>query len=936
MFRTKGMHGFRLYPDRAYLEIHVQLYNRTSEPQTFLWWANPAVHVQRRLPIRFPARCARGHGPRQARCIRLPDRHRHLLQGQLCAGHRHLAATRTFPCRPRTWRITPISTFMGCYDHGAQAGMMHVANHHVVPGKKQWTWGNGDFGQAWDRQLTDEDGPYIELMCGAYTDNQPDFSWIMPGEEKRFTQIFMPYKKIGPPCNANEHVALSLEFKNDEVQLGVYTSAERTVNVRLALRGVILYEKQVTLDPENVLIDRVKLPTGTLPQDVQVDILEGSLTLLTYIPLPEKKPEIPAPATPARPPAEIETIEELFLNGLHLEQYRHATYAPEPYYLEALRRDPGDSRCNNALGLLLYRRGKFSQAEAYFRAAIQRLTLRNPNPYDGEPYYNLGLALKMQGRYPEAFDAFHKAVWNAAWQDAAYFELARLTSREGKIDLALEYTERCLRRNGRHAQARQLKIALLRHTGQVEAARTEAAFAIEQDYLEYGALYERFLLDGDPTFEQVVHPSSGTLQELALDYAHAGLFEDAITLLSRQAQDDPMAAYTLGWILEQANQAQKALERYRQAAALPCDYCFPNRLEDVLILEAAQGANPADGRAPYYLGNFWYAHQQYEDAIACWERAAGLDDAFATVHRNLGLAYFNKRKDPQKALAQFEKAFTLDPTDGRVFFELDQLYKRLNYTPEQRLENLARHPGLVRQRDDLTIEYITLLNLLGRPVEAYQALMGRNFHPWEGGEGKVTGQYVASLVEMAKTHITAGEGALAVALLERAQIYPPNLGEGKLYGAQENNIYYYSGCAYEVLGEQELAKSAFRRASMGVNDPASPRYYNDQPPDMIFYQGLALSKLGQEHEAQALFNKLVDYGNTHIDDEVTIDYFAVSLPDFLVFEADLNEINRLHCRYLLGLGTLGLGDSAAARAHFEAVLALDASHLGANLHLGMI
>ena len=44
-------------------------------------------------------------------------------------------------------------------------------------------------------------------MCGAYTDNQPDFSWIQPGEEKSFTQIFMPYQKIGPACNANEHAA---------------------------------------------------------------------------------------------------------------------------------------------------------------------------------------------------------------------------------------------------------------------------------------------------------------------------------------------------------------------------------------------------------------------------------------------------------------------------------------------------------------------------------------------------------------------------------------------------------------------------------------------------------------------------------------------------------------------------------------------------------
>src|SRR6266851_4013466 len=37
---TKGMHGFTLHPDCAYLEASVQLYNRTSEAQTFLWWAN--------------------------------------------------------------------------------------------------------------------------------------------------------------------------------------------------------------------------------------------------------------------------------------------------------------------------------------------------------------------------------------------------------------------------------------------------------------------------------------------------------------------------------------------------------------------------------------------------------------------------------------------------------------------------------------------------------------------------------------------------------------------------------------------------------------------------------------------------------------------------------------------------------------------------------
>ena len=79
MFRTKGMHGFRLYPERAYLEINVQLYNRTAEPQTFLWWANPAVAVNDHYQSVFPPGCPRGHGSRQARCLRLPDCHGHLL-----------------------------------------------------------------------------------------------------------------------------------------------------------------------------------------------------------------------------------------------------------------------------------------------------------------------------------------------------------------------------------------------------------------------------------------------------------------------------------------------------------------------------------------------------------------------------------------------------------------------------------------------------------------------------------------------------------------------------------------------------------------------------------------------------------------------------------------------------------------------------------------
>ena len=70
--------------------------------------------------------------------------------------------------------------FMAGYDHAKRAGVVHVADHHVVPGKKLWQWGPSEQGRMWDHILTDEDGPYIELMIGAYQDNQPDYGWIQP------------------------------------------------------------------------------------------------------------------------------------------------------------------------------------------------------------------------------------------------------------------------------------------------------------------------------------------------------------------------------------------------------------------------------------------------------------------------------------------------------------------------------------------------------------------------------------------------------------------------------------------------------------------------------------------------------------------------------------------------------------------------------------
>ena len=931
MFRTKGMVGFTLYPDRAYLELSVQLYNRTPFPQTFHWWANPAVHVNDDYQSVFPpdVKAVMDHGKRD------------VSDFPIATGvyYKHDYAPGTDISR---YKNIPVPTsymayhsdydFLGSYDHGRRAGMMHVANHHLVPGKKQWTWGNGEFGRAWDRQLTDEDGPYIELMCGAFTDNQPDFSWLQPGEEKRFTQVFLPYKDIGPAKSAYKDAVINLEMEGERATIGVYLSSRQDVTVKLTTADAVLFACDAALSPVQTLCERVRIPPGLQPRDLTLSVMAEDALLISYTPERDGPVLIPSPASAALPPAEIASNEELYLNGLHLEQYRHATYQPEPYYLEALRRDPADSRCNNSMGLLLLRRGKFAEAEDYFRTSTASLKRRNPNPYDGEAFYNLGLSLMPQGKFQQAYAAFYKAVWNAAWSSPAYFELARLECQRKRYRDALDSTERSLAANWHHHRARHLRIALLRRTGSHQQALEEADCSLRLDRLDFGAAYERFLLTADASYRTLLRESAHNFIELALEYAHTGLFDEAIDLLKESPAADPMVVYYLGWCYAQQGDEARAVSAIAEAARMSPDYCFPNRVECIAALETAIRLNPVDARAPYYLGNFWYAHRQYDDAIECWERALELDESNPTAHRNLGLALMNKHGDSDCALQHYECAFALDTTDARILFELDQLYVKIGMTPAARLAFLQQHRCCVDQRDDLTIEVATLYNLLGRPQMALDIVMSRVFHPWEGGEGKVTRQYVTSLIQLAREHIGRGEYDQAIDCLKRARSYPHNLGEGKLLTVPENNVFYYLGLANELRGDAATAKQHYKAASSGSVEPASPRYYNDQPPESIFYQGLAQEKLGERELAHSIFQRLIEYGEEHLHDEVTMDYFAVSLPNFLVFEDDLTLRNHIHCLYLIALGHLGLGDIVQAVRSFDEVLARDPNHLGATLY----
>ena len=932
MFHQKGMAGFTLRPGCAYLEIHGVVYNRTEMPQTFLWWANPAVAVNDHYQSVFPPdiNAVFDHGKRAVSSFPIATGTYYKMDysaGVDISNYKNIKVPTSYMA------VNSKYDFEGGYENDTRCGMLHVANHHVSPGKKQWTWGNGDFGQAWDRNLTDEDGPYIELMAGVYTENQPDFTWLMPYEEKSFVQYFMPYRELGIVKNASKDLLLNIDPEGEgQVRFRVFATSRK--QVRITLRGAdqTYYDQTVILSPEQVLDNTSRIGDECFANlTLILRDAETGREFLTWQPEPDVVKPLPDAAEAALLPEEIKTTEQLYLTGLHLEQYRHATYNPVDYYEEALRRDPLDVRNNNALGLWYLRRGQFRKAEGYLRTAVRVLMKRNPNPYDGEPLYNLALALKYQGRYQEAYNWFYKSTWNAAWQDAGYFACAQISLMQGRTEDAMDEIERSLIRNTHNHKARALKATLLARQGRTDEARRWIEESLAIDPFNFGCLYERCLLDRDTSaLEERMRDNAHNYDEIALDYCAAGCWREALALWSIAVNNDittPMTYYYIGWCMAQEGKDDVDLP-FRLAKAQSPDYCFPNRLEAILALQYATKHYADDARAPYFLGCLYYDKRQYDTAVAYWEESAKRDDTYPLVWRNLALAYLNKRQDEDKAVEYMERAFKLDTTDARILMELDQLYKRLHRPHEERLNFLLQYPDLIARRDDLILEEATLLNLTGRYEEAKRIIDSHQFHPWEGGEGKVSGQYQLSRVELAKEALAESRMEEAIRLLTECLAYSHNLGEGKLYGAQENDFYYLMGCAYEALGDTMKATECWEKATVGPTEPAAALYYNDAKPDKIFYQGMALLKLGRTGEANGRFYKLVNYGEKHLFDHVRMDYFAVSLPDLLIWDDSLDLRNIVHCKYMMALGHWGLGHHEKARRFLAEAEALDNNHLG--------
>ncbi|MDO7880636.1 DUF5107 domain-containing protein [Salinibacterium soli] len=752
--RMKGMHGIRLRPGSALIELAARLHNRTSERHTFLWWANVAAAVHDDYQSFFPTdvHWVADHARRAITAFPTADRPYYGVDYPARPGADRLDWYRNITV-PTSYMVTSTQDdFFGGYDHRAGAGFVHWADRNIAPGKKQWTWGNAPFGHAWDAHLTDEDGPYVELMAGVYTDNQPDFSFIAPGETKSFTQYWYPYQGIGVVHQANRDAAVHLSVEGGVARLGAAVT-RRHSGVRVALRrgSEIHGEWTVDVAPGHPF-------TAELPFDGEAHELRLVVgVLLEWQPRLDAPTPPPAVATEPPEPSQVASSDELHLIATHLEQYRHPTRSPLPYLEEALRRDPGDARALVSLAWRSYRAGRYAEALAGVDAALARQRLYNSNPRDGEPAYLRGLVLVRLGRRGDAYASFAKSRWNAEFRHAASLEMARLDAASCRTAEALENVREALRFDADDLRARTLLVVLLRR----EHRWFDAAVALaESRALDPLDALLRFLDGAHPSDDPTI------LLDTATELAGIGELDHALALFDAVAEAEPvpgagdvrtMALYRRAHLARLAGlDAGPDLERARRA---PVDRAFPHGLDDFDALVAALEGDESDARAHSLLGCLLYGAGRRSEALRHWLRALELGDENPVTLRNAALATVVTTGDAESGIDLYERALAVAPTDARLWFESDQLLARAGATPAARL---ARVPLAALSRDDLAIEYAGLLVDVDRATEAVALLESRPFQPWEGGEGRAIAAWeracVASGQESRASHPPASLG----------------------------------------------------------------------------------------------------------------------------------------------------------------------------------
>ncbi len=874
--RMKGMVSVVLPPDAKWFETRMRLYNRTDTARSFLWWENAAVPVNEDYQIFFPPDVTYVNFHYLKSRTTYPVAGNGIYNGIPMEEERDISWHKN--TRPATSYFASASAydFFGGYDHGKGCGVVHIGDHHVTPGKKMFTWGYNQLSKSWEAALTDTDGQYAELMAGSYSDNQPDFAWIAPYETKEFSQFWYPIHQLGTPDFANLNLALKLERGETNVLRVQSTRIYNNVGICLRDGDSVVFSASGDLYPDKCL----SLDVGEIPAHVTVEIVTEGAVLARFT---EESPELyhmPEPITDMPAATALERVDELYLAGVHVDQYRDPAVKPDAYWKEALRRDPRHLDSLLAMAKYALDRFDFASAEDYIRRAITEVERFNRHPQSGEVYYVRGQIYEARELWSQAYDMYAKAAWAADCTGRAMTRLAMLDVRLGDTATAVKHA-RCALDYGRNNSAAAAVLAIC--GDRADAVRLLAVDPLEH-MLRYltGAADFYALLDSDP---------AQTCLDLAFDLAAMGQWESMGALLTGLVENRPdcaraMIFYAIGWAQLQLGKNPDGA--FRKAETADLGPVYPSRREEMRILEAVV-ERTGSARARMLLGCILYHKRHYEAAAGLWEACEDV-----VSRRNLAVACFSHLHREAEALPLMQEALAMAPESMReqLVYETVLLMDKSTAAAADKIAFLTSQ---TLTRDDCITELAKAYNQHLEPEKAIETLLSHGFVPCEGGEHAIADQYLFAHFVLARRALDGGDVAAALTFARGGQVLPQSLGAGIWNHCKLVPLRYVEALCLEKLGQAQAAREIFSYiAQIGIE-----YFSNMHLKELPYYQALSWRHLGEELKARQIITQY-----TREWAKIAAGYdngFFGTTPFFVSFTDDPAKLRAAQAAWLTGL-----------------------------------
>ena len=925
--RLKWSIGVSVYPNRSWVEAKIKVINPTPMIQSMLYWANVSVHCNDQYQVIFPPDVQFGADHHKVYFTNWPIGEANLGSGE----NTDLSWWKNFTENSRSifaWGSK--MSFLAGYDYGKDAGTVHVANRHVVPGKKFFLWGNNTNGEMWNKILSDNDGHYLELMVGGYSDNQPDYSWINPGEIREFRQIWYPIKGIKGVKNATDDAAVNFEpIEGYNYRVGYCTTTlYENARVVVLCKNQIVMDKRINIDPDKYFLDQVSIPDLSDPSALYTALYDAQGNLLVdYRPIVQEEKTLPKIIDGTKPVNEYKTNEELYLAGLRIDQFNNARLDYMDFYNEALSRDSMDARINIEVGKHYIRQGKWELAEQHLLRAQARLSHDYTTVKNTEALYYLGYLYQMTGNIDKAIDAYWSATWTPDFKHRSFYELAVLAVKEKDYKQAMDMIIQSLYVGGRDLQALTLKAYILRMLGRKEEAQETILYIRQIDPLDYWSAAEACLSTSqDASFLKTGtnHNSKGIiaiqeLLEVVNNYMTIGATEDALTLLSSAISlGEPYASYPLLYYYKAYNllknnnhiEFQNCLDK---AGSLSPLNNYPFRVEEIALFKTLLQERPDNAFLHYHLGNLLYYLGQKENGLEHWLHATEADPSFAIAARNVGFGY-GYLNDWEKSMKYYDRAIKANPNDPLLLTESDKIYEQANIPATQRLKRLESHLETVMKHDDSVMRLLTLYNAEAKYDKAIKIMTDRHFHLWEGG-GQVHDIYVDSHMLKGIQLLKRKQYKDAIREFNLANQYPTNLEVApSSRSSYEAKVYYLSGIAYEALKQTDKALECFEKSA--------ETYCRNDLADLNYYKIKSLRKLNKTEEADAVLSNM----------QKTLERMQQNLMDSYAKFGEANQnIQQSNVFYYSGLIHLLQNNSSAAKNNFNQAIQLYPGNIWAQL-----